>query len=173
MNTIRSGQLKHNVQRADEQLSQGASALLERTIANGVTEGKKPDEIATAVRAEITGNKILAGRDASWQEGEVLNIALRYAEQGNVELATALVSSKGANGISLLANREHGLKATKLLELADGKRREKNRVEGYETMDRLDRASRDGTLDPSEVDRATGVSPCFFAAHPDPPPKAE
>lgn len=152
MNGIRNGQLKHNVQRADEQLAQGASALLERTIANGVTEGKKPDDIASAVRAEITGNKTLAGRDASWQEGEVLNIATRYAEQGNVELATALVRSKGANGVSLLDNREHGLKATKLIELADNRRREKNREDSQATLLDLNDRARDGTLRDEEVD---------------------
>lgn len=159
MNGIRNGQLKHNVQRADEQLSQGASALLERTIANGVTEKKSPDDIAAAVRAEITGNKLLAGRDASWQEGEVLNIAKRYAEQGNVELATALVKSKGANGFSLLENREHGSNATKLIELADARRREKNRESGYEITSRLDEASRNGSLDEAEVDRIIKEKP--------------
>ncbi|KFC68877.1 hypothetical protein FG93_03499 [Bosea sp. LC85] len=159
MDGIRNGQLKHNVQKADEQVSQGALALIERTIANGKAEGKNADDIVSLVRGEITGNKLLAGRDASWQEGEVLNIAMRYAEQGDVDFVTALVKSKGANGISLLGNREHGLKATKLLELADSKRREKNREGGYETMDRLDRASRDGTLDAAEVDRLVKERP--------------
>lgn len=164
VNTIRNGQLKHNVQKAEETMAQATSALLERTIANGVSEGKKPDDIATAVRAEITGNKLLAGRDVSWQEGELLNIAKRYAEQGDVPVVNALVNSKGTNGFSLLQNREHGSAATKLVELADTKLREKNRQAGYETMDRLDRASRDGTLDPAEVDRVVQEQPGLMSA---------
>ncbi len=164
MNTIRNGQLKHNVQKADEELSQGASALLERTIANGVSEGKKPDDIAAAVRAEITGNKTLAGRDASWQEGEVLNIAKRYAEQGNVELVNALVNSKGANGFSLLNNREHGSTATKLIELADNKRREKNREGNTDTLFRLYDQSRDGMLKDEEVDQLFKEKPGLLSA---------
>lgn len=159
MNTIRNGQLKHNVQKAEETMAQATSALLERTIANGVSEGRSPDDIAKSVRAEIAGNKLLAGRDVSWQEGEVLNIAKRYAERGDVSVVNALVNSKGTNGFSLLQNREHGLTATKLIELADNKRRERNREAGYETMDRLDKASRDGTLDPAEVDRVVKEQP--------------
>ncbi|HEV2509680.1 hypothetical protein [Bosea sp. (in: a-proteobacteria)] len=164
MNTIRSGQLKHNVQRAEETMAQATSALLERTIANGVSEGKKPDDIAAAVRAEITGNKMLAGRDASWQEGEVLNIAKRYAEQGNVELVTALVNSKGANGFSLTANREHGSSATKLLEMADSKRREKNREGNSETLMRLYDQSRDGSLKDEEVEQLFKYKPGLISA---------
>lgn len=164
MNTIRNGQLKHNVEKADNELSQGASALLERTIANGVSENKKPDEIAALVRAEIAGNKTLAGRDASWQEGEVLNIAKRYAEQGNVELVNALVNSKGANGFTLLTNREHGSTATKLIELADNKRREKNREGNSDTLFRLYDQSRDGTLKDEEVDQLFKDKPGLLSA---------
>lgn len=157
--TILNGQLKHNVQKADADLQQGALALIERTASNGIAEGKKPAEIVANIRAEMRGNKALAGRDMAWQEGEMLNMAVRYAEQGNTEMVTALVNSKGDNGISLLSNREHGSKATKLLELADNKRREKNRESGYETMDRLDEASRNGTLADAEVDRLVKERP--------------
>lgn len=164
MNGIRNGQLKHNIQRADEELSQGASALLERTIANGVSEGKKPDDIAAAVRAEIKGNKTLAGRDASWQEGEVLNIVQRYAEQGNVELVTALINSKGTNGFSLRDNREHGGKALKLLELADSKQRERNREDNAATLFRLHDEAREGRLKDEEVDQLFKDKPGLITA---------
>lgn len=157
--SIRSGQLKHNVETRTAAEQQGAFALIERTIANGVTEGKKPDDIATAVRSEIKGNKDLARLDPTRQETEVLNIATRYAEQGNVELVRALVNSKGANGFSLLENREHSLKATKLLEHANSKLHEKNKEGFYETASKLAADADQGNLNHDELDRLVKERP--------------
>lgn len=159
LDTLRNGQLKHNVEVRERQEMQGVSALLERTIENGIAEKRSPDDIAAAVRAEIKGNKDLARLDPAKQESELLNVLQRRAVAGDVPMVRAIATSKGANGISLQDSREHGLKVTQLLEAAEKQRRENNRNASYELHSRLDKQSREGSLDEVEVDRLVKERP--------------
>lgn len=158
-NGIRQGQAKYNVERVNEEKAQGAASLLSLTIDNGRREGRKPEEIATAVYGEITGNAILAKLDPGQQKGEVMNAALKYAEAGDVDLVKALVSTKGPNGLSLLEDREHGHKAVQLLEKADTAFREKNKKNGFDANLSFVEKAKQGALDKEELLAAHKANP--------------